>query len=185
MVDLAEIQAAYYMVAATGVLVAAIFYILNLRVSQRNMKATLQTRKLQLATSLADNLFNEEGFQRYCELMNMEWKDYDDFEKKYGSDFNPDNYAKRTTCSYTFNMVGTLLKEKLVEPEMLYDMGMIGASFIWYKFDDVLLDQRKRYMGADHYVNFELLAKEMMRIKVERDPSYKMPKTFLMYVPEK
>jgi len=36
MVDLAEIQAAYYMVAATGFLVAAVFYILNLRISQRN-----------------------------------------------------------------------------------------------------------------------------------------------------
>jgi hypothetical protein len=30
MVDLAEIQAAYYMVAATGVLVAAIYYVMNL-----------------------------------------------------------------------------------------------------------------------------------------------------------
>ena len=44
MVDLAEIQAAYYMVAATGVLVAAVYYILNIRTTQRNMKQTLETR---------------------------------------------------------------------------------------------------------------------------------------------
>jgi hypothetical protein len=31
MVDLSEIQAAYYMVAVTGVLVAAIYYVLNMR----------------------------------------------------------------------------------------------------------------------------------------------------------
>ena len=41
MVELAEIQAAYYMVAATGVLVAAIYYVFN-------MRATLQTRQAQL-----------------------------------------------------------------------------------------------------------------------------------------
>lgn len=36
MVSVEEIQVAYYMVAATGVLIAAVFYILNLRISQRN-----------------------------------------------------------------------------------------------------------------------------------------------------
>jgi hypothetical protein len=36
LVELFEIQAAYYMVAATGVLIVAVFYILNLRISQRN-----------------------------------------------------------------------------------------------------------------------------------------------------
>jgi hypothetical protein len=41
MVDLAEIQAAYYMVAATGVLVAAIYYVLNLRNTIDNRKAQL------------------------------------------------------------------------------------------------------------------------------------------------
>jgi len=45
MVDLAEIQAAYYMVAATGVLVAAIYYVVTLRTTQRNMKANLETRQ--------------------------------------------------------------------------------------------------------------------------------------------
>jgi hypothetical protein len=39
MVDLLEIQAAaYYMMIATGVIVASVFYILNLRINQRNMK---------------------------------------------------------------------------------------------------------------------------------------------------
>ena len=37
--ELFEIQAAYHMVAATGVLVAAIYYVLNLRISQRRKVA--------------------------------------------------------------------------------------------------------------------------------------------------
>ncbi len=41
MVELAEIQAAYYMVAATGVLVAAIYYVYNMRAAERNKKIQL------------------------------------------------------------------------------------------------------------------------------------------------
>ena len=52
MVDLAEIQAAYYMVAATGVLVAAGYYILNMRASQRNMQLTLEARQTQIFLQL-------------------------------------------------------------------------------------------------------------------------------------
>ena len=35
MVDMAQIQTAYYMVAATGVLVAAVYYVMTLRTTQR------------------------------------------------------------------------------------------------------------------------------------------------------
>jgi hypothetical protein len=38
MVDLAEIQAAYYMVAATGVLVAAGYYVLNMSARDAEIK---------------------------------------------------------------------------------------------------------------------------------------------------
>jgi hypothetical protein len=46
MVDLAEIQAAYYMVAATGVLVAAIYYIQNMREAERNKKIQLSRARM-------------------------------------------------------------------------------------------------------------------------------------------
>jgi hypothetical protein len=43
MVTIEEIQAAYYMVAATGVLVAAAFYILNIRETMRNRRGTFSS----------------------------------------------------------------------------------------------------------------------------------------------
>jgi hypothetical protein len=48
--------------------------------------------------------------------MNMEWKDYDEFERKYGSDFNLDNYAKRTTTMIHYNMLGSLVERILLKP---------------------------------------------------------------------
>jgi hypothetical protein len=52
LVELAEIQAAYYIVAATGVLIAAIYYVLNMRAIQRNSKAALETRQAQLLMNI-------------------------------------------------------------------------------------------------------------------------------------
>jgi hypothetical protein len=49
MVELFEIQSAYYMVAATGVLVAAIYYIMNMRY---NMKA----REMEICQTFCFNL---------------------------------------------------------------------------------------------------------------------------------
>ncbi len=110
MVDLSEIQAAYYMVAATGVLVAAVFYIMNLREQRRNARLTLETRKIGLIDSLQKQLISEDGMRNYFELMNYEWRDYDDFEHKYGSDFNVNAAAKRYNMYSMYNEVGALLK---------------------------------------------------------------------------
>ncbi|MDH5364755.1 MAG: hypothetical protein OEY99_02855 [Aigarchaeota archaeon] len=70
MVSFEEIQAAYYMVAATGVLVAAVFYVLNLRISRRNQELslraleqsaqaqqqTLETRQAQMFLSIYNKI---------------------------------------------------------------------------------------------------------------------------------
>jgi hypothetical protein len=183
MADLALLQSVSYMAGALGVCVAAIFYILNLRISQRNMRQTLETRKLQFVTSITNQLLSEEGQRRYGELLNMDWKDYDDFERKYGSDYNLDNYAKRMNVWKTYNTLGMLVREKLVEPEVLYMINDVNPCFMWSKFKDVISEQRKRYGGEDTLSDFEFLNDEILRVRLSRDPSYKVPETLMKYVP--
>jgi hypothetical protein len=184
MVDLAEIQAAYYMVAATGVLVAAIYYVMTLRTNQRNMEQTLETRKLQFINDVNTGLMTEEGLKRYATLLNMEWRDYDDFERKYGSDYNLDNFAMRNSAWNGYDLFSAMLRDGLVDAETLYNSVTTGPFMLWAKLEDVIREQRRRYVGVDYLANFEYLAKEMLRIKLQRDPSYKMPETFIKYVPD-
>jgi hypothetical protein len=185
MVDLVVLQSISYIAGATGVAIAAIFYVLNLRISQRNMKQTLETRKLQFVTSIANQLNSEEGHRRYNELMNMEWKDYDDFERKYGSDYNVDNAAKRFCVWQTYNTLGMLVREKLVEPELLYPIVFPSVLNHWTKFKDVIKEGRKRYDGEDDLSDFEFLYNEIHRVALSRNPSYKTLETFTHYVPDK
>jgi hypothetical protein len=81
MVSIEEIQAAYYMVAATGVLIAAVFYILNLRVQQENMKGTAKNRRATLTNNILQTFLSDEGMAKFLELLSMEWTDFDDFEE--------------------------------------------------------------------------------------------------------
>ena len=53
MVSFEEIQAAYYMVAATGVLVAAVYYVFN-------MRAAIKTREAQLFMQIFEIFRNED-----------------------------------------------------------------------------------------------------------------------------
>jgi hypothetical protein len=198
MVDLAEIQAAYYMVAATGVLVAAVFYILNLRISQKNqeisqknqelmLKAqqqTLEARQMGLIENITSQLFNEDGMKRYYELMNFNWKDYDDFERKYGSDFNVEATAKRFAAWTSFNSLGIMLRKGMVEAEDLYDLGVHGGISFWWKYQPIIEENRRRYNGSQYLKDYEFMVGELERVAMVRDPSFVKPKTGTKYIPD-
>ena len=183
MVDLVTLQTISYIAGAIGVCIGGLSFAFNMRASQRNMKQTLETRKLSFVTSITNQLLSEEGQRRYGELLNMEWTDYDDFEKKYGSDYNLDNYAKRMNVWKFYNTLGMLLREKLIEPEVLYRINDINPCLMWSKFKDIIVEQRKRYGGKDTLSDFELLNDEILRVKLSIDPSYKIPEKLNRYVP--
>jgi len=175
LVDLTLLQSVSYIAGASGVCIAAIFYVLNLRISQRNMRQTLDTRKLQFVTGITNQLLSEEGQRRYGELLNMEWTDYDDFEKKYGSDYNLDNYAKRMNAWKTYNTLGMLVREELIEPEVLWRINDVNPCLMWSKFKDIIVEQRKRYGARAYLSDFKFLNDEMLRIALIKDPSFRIP----------
>jgi hypothetical protein len=166
------------MVAATGVLVAAIYYVMNLREQRRNRRITFTQNVMQTFNTV-------ENFKIQGELLNMEWKDYDDFEKKYGSDNNLDNYGKRMFFFYTFESMGKLLKEGLVDSETLYGVIGITVMTLWIKFLPTIAENRRRYTGRTGWQDFEYLYNELVKIKKQREPEYVMPDTLTKYIPEK
>lgn len=169
MVDLAEIQAAYYMVAAIGVLVAAGFYVLNLR-------ATNKARRTQLLNSLLSFTSSYDGMKRGEELLSLQWKDYDDWDKKYGNDL--DIAASRYVIFGQYDPVGHLLKEGELDKKTVYHLIGLGAVSLWPKYEPVIRELRIRFNGSDWLEGFEYLSGEMMRIKKQKSPGYMAPDVF-------
>jgi hypothetical protein len=172
-----DYQAVSILFAGVSIGLAAIYYIFTLRINQRSSR-------IALTNNLMQTLLSEEAQRRWIEMINMEWLDYDDFERKYGSDVNVDNAAKRMSLWTSCNVFGYLMKENIVDAETFYVAGGQTSMWIWEKFKDIIAEHRARYGGVDSFSGFEYLAEEMMRIKRKNDPGFKVPEKFGKYIPD-
>ena len=171
-------------IAIFGVLAGFSYYVLTVRASQRNMRQTLETRQISLIDNMVTRSMGEQGFRNTFELLRCEWKDYEDFEKKYGSENNVEASAKRFAIWQEFNLIGLMLRKGLVEADDLFDMGMQGCIFLWEKYKPIIEEERKRYLGKNFLSDFEYLANRMLKVVQERDAAYMVPETLDKYVPD-
>jgi hypothetical protein len=164
MVELAEIglilQTISVMSAATAAVIGVRSYInSNKRTGEAKKKEQetrnreLETRKAQFYMQIYQQLTSETSTRRWVDMMNMEWKDYDDFERKYGSDDHPDLYAKRTSALYEFNGVGHLLKEGLIDMDTAYGLTEVQGLWLWRKFEPIYREQMVRYNTPEQYAD--------------------------------
>ena len=175
MVDLAEIQAVYYMVAATGVLVAAVFYILNLRVSQRNMKANLETRQAQLFMQ-SFNLWLTSGMiENYLELFQQDWKTYEEWVEKYGMKNNPKAALIYFKLDTFFEGIGVLVKRKLVDPWLVDEFMSSDIISYWEKMRPVAEGIRKQQGRETWAENSEYLYDEVLKVYKQQHPDLVAP----------
>ncbi|MCW4013820.1 MAG: hypothetical protein NWF07_12665 [Candidatus Bathyarchaeota archaeon] len=163
------------LVAIFGVIAGFSYYVLVLRTQNK-------TRQAQLFSTISKDLSDYDSWLRNRELMYMEWTDYDDFEKKYGSNTNPVSYAQRYAQWTLANSIGVMLKQNLVDEMMVYDS--IGSSIImmWDKFEPIIMEQRTRYMGPNFLEHYEYLIKRMKKIQEIKGIQWKPPSTSIKYV---
>ncbi len=177
MIVLVDAQTLTTMFGGIGVGVAAFYYVMTLRETRKN-------RKMQFLTqALHDNL-DEEGNKRYVTLMNMEWSDYDDFEKKYGSDNNPEAYTKRITAWGYYNELGYLVAEGYIDADTLYDLSGDGMLWLWMKWEPIIKGIRVRYNQPEMWKWFDYLSDRLMEVRRIRGVTAGLPKTFLRYTPD-
>jgi hypothetical protein len=179
-----ELSVVRDLVAIFGVIAGFSYYVLTVRNSQRSQQISRESQQLQLLMQLA-SFVNIEFSKNALELINMEWTDFDDFERKYGSDFNPDNYAKRQAIWSAYDTLGQALKRGLIDRDLLFERVGNTPMFYWKKFEDVIKEIRRRYNQPLSMINLEYLAEESRRYMQERGFDATIPDTFYRYVPDK
>lgn len=171
-----------------GVFVAAIYYTFNMRATlqarQEANKAQQQqqareemNKKIQLTNTMLQTLCRLETQQISGELLNYTWTDPQDFLKKYDSSVNPDSFAKRMALFSIFETLGYLIKQGVIDQELIYINGGNSAIFLWTKFKPILEEYRRIAYGSDMFAYFEYFAGEMWKIKRSRDPAFTRDKT--------
>ncbi len=172
------------LVAIFGVIAGFSYYVLTVRNSQRTQRQQLETRQTQLFMQLYQDLLSENNMRSLLDLLNMEWEDYDDFERKLGSDNNTDSFVKRTSIWFRMNGIGLLLRDEMIDPEKVFDLLGTWIIWLWMKWEFIINELRVRYHQPELYTEFEYLAVEMRRVRLGRGITEELPDTYTRYVPE-
>jgi hypothetical protein len=153
-----DIQTVSIAIASAGVLIAAIYYVLQIRHQTRIRKTDLVIR---LYSTFSSNEFQEARRT----ILSSKFKDYEDFIQKYGSVFSetPMNKAVGRVAQF-YDLVGVLLYRKHIDLSLVYDVvGTRVIKMVYEKLRPFMVGVRREFDEPGAYVGFEYLYDELMR----------------------
>jgi hypothetical protein len=169
------------LIQTIGILVGIIYYITIMRNQQRTRELTLkaqehatETRQTQIFMQLYQDINSETFHRALMEIVNLEIDDYDDYLQKYDSRVNPNHYAKRAHIWGSFNTTGELLRQGIIEPDLVHrlQLGQL-VTIVWEKWEHIIRELRERENVPEVWEGFEYLYDEMKRYRIERGlPDY-------------
>jgi hypothetical protein len=159
LVSLVEIQAAYYLIAATGVLVAAVYYILN-------MRATLQTRQAQLFMQLYDRWTFDIG-EKFWDFLEDDFKTAEEYFEKADNDIE---FRRRISILSRYHEgVGVLVRFGLLDIKYVAYLASWPTRMYWEKYKPLVEDMRKLQNAPRSGKESEYLYNELMKY-MEKHP---------------
>ena len=149
-----DIQTVSIAVASTGVFVAAIYYILQLR-HQTKQRQTDMVLKLYAT-------FGSPEFQKEYQLvMQLMFKNPEDYREKYGKD--TETISALYSVTVFFEGIGLLVKRKLVSMDLVDDLFSGPVQTTWEKIGVLIEALRARSRRASAGEWFEYLYTEMKK----------------------
>ena len=160
-----------------GVIAGFTYYVLTVRNAQKtrelSLKAqeqALETRQTQIFMQIYQQFNTEEKYISWAELVNLEINDYDEYLQKYDSSVNTAHFGKRSQIWYSFNTIGVLLRQGIIEPDFVHQVQLdILAIVMWEKWENIIRETRVRENMPDLWEGFEYLYDEMKRLRSGRD----------------
>lgn len=149
-----DIQTISVTIASAGVFAAAIYYSLQIRHQTRLRQTDLIMR--------LNTHYNSEVFQRALNrVLNSEFKDFDDFVKKFGLASQNDVTVSFQMMGSFYEGLGVLLSEKLIDVNLVQKMFTVDTY--WEKARPLVFALRKQENKPTYYEWFEYLYNEMKK----------------------
>ena len=153
------------LVAIFGVIAGFSYYVLTVRNQQRNQQLQLETRQAQLFTQYIFQILTTESLKEYYQIFEMEWKDIEDFYRKYGLTTNPDIHAFRTRLFELLNILGTYVRNDLIGIELVNEAIGGGILRMWPKFRDVIEYERTHIYTSNYMRDMAYLYEETLKYR--------------------
>ena len=176
------------MVAATGVLVAAVYYVYNMKATRKTQELalksqelmlksqdqTLQTRQAQLFMQLFDRWSGTELATQYgkacyeiypkCNNNPEEFNKF--FYHSVNEQFNPEVFVTFHQLTLFFEGVAVLVHKGLVDIDLAERLFYDRVIWFWEMMKPRVLSVRKSF-GPNHLEDLEWLYKEMVQRRVK------------------
>jgi hypothetical protein len=157
MVELNEILTVYYIIAATGVLVAAVYYIMNLRNAEKERRRQNILMRMPPMDKTWYDCYSYLYFTLRGDYTDKEWN-----EKIQG----PEYFAKWSYVVRYYNLVGVLYTEGLMSIEDIVKVYAPGSIIdMFERHWSVIANSRLNSYGKDsnpnYCVPFERLYREL------------------------
>jgi hypothetical protein len=152
-VDVLLLQTVSVGIASASIAIASSYYVFQIR-HQRKM------RQSDLVMRLYTTFGSKEFQEHWTEFLKGEYKDYDDFVKKYSIRSNP---APEST--WLFEALGVLLKNKLIDIKVVDDLFTGPSKWFWEKLKPIAEDTRKKFDYPQYAEHIEYLYNEMQRFQ--------------------
>jgi hypothetical protein len=151
MVDV-DVPTISIIVACAGILIAATYYILQIRYQTR-LRQTDMVMRLY-------NTFGSTEFQKaYVKTHSLEFKNYADYEKKCERDMKV-QVASYSVCVY-FEGIGVLLHRKLINLDVVDDLLSTPIIWTWKRLEPMIISWREHANRPQIWEWFEYLYNEM------------------------
>ena len=100
----------------------------------------------------------------FVEVLSLDWQDIEDYMKRYDSSVNTESYAQRMHIWISYDNMGYLLREGLVDREILFNSAGFAAINMWGRYQPIFDHYRSTELGPRYLENFEYLASEMWKM---------------------
>ena len=151
-VDIMLLQTVAIAITSSGVLLAAIYYVLQI-------KHQTKLRQTDLVMRLYDKFGSTEFQKAYQMIMGLEYEDYVDYVKKYDVDVR----AALNSVGLFFEGVGVLVKRKLINMDLVDDLISTEILRAWEKIKPIADGERKQFGRPQIWEYFEYLYNEMKK----------------------
>ena len=138
---------------------------MTLNNTRKNQKIQLETRQLQLYMDVYKSHATEENQKTMIEMLRWEWKDYNDFDAKYGVA----GWAKFFSYMSQLEGIAFLVINGFLDPNHVYDLQYNSIIGLWEKFLPLTLESREIWSNPQSWSKVEYLYDEMRRIEGERE----------------
>jgi hypothetical protein len=152
-----DIQTVSVILASVSVIAGVVYYVFQIRHQTK-------TRQSDLAWRMSQTIYADDYRDAILKVLNLDFKDYEDFVKKYGPYLSDSPTMKALTkINVFYAQLGGLVEENLIDFKLVY--GVFGTAIwrTWPKVKPIIEGYRKASNQPAYLDSFEYLYNEVMK----------------------